>query len=43
VSGNGQRFLYVKQLPSPPERPASLIVATNFFDELRRIVPSNAR
>ncbi len=40
VSPDGQRFLVIKQLATPPDAAPAFVVAQNWFDELKRLVPS---
>jgi hypothetical protein len=40
VTPDGQRFLMVKVLEPLPEPATELILVTNWFEELRRLVPA---
>ncbi|MCA1585637.1 MAG: hypothetical protein LC791_13015 [Acidobacteria bacterium] len=44
VSRDGRRFLMVKNMPTStgdPAPPASMVVVQNWFEELKRLVPTN--
>jgi hypothetical protein len=41
VTPDGQRFLMVKQIAQPESAPAQINVVLNWFEELRRLVPTN--
>lgn len=39
VSSDGQRFLMIKDMPAPAPTPASVVVALNWFEELKARLP----
>jgi len=41
LSADGTRFLMVQPQPRPPIRPTQVMLVQNWFDELRRRVPTN--
>jgi serine/threonine-protein kinase len=43
VSPDGSRFLMVQQLEAAPEPPASMVLVQNWSQELKRLVPSDAK
>jgi eukaryotic-like serine/threonine-protein kinase len=40
VAPDGTKFLMVQQLEPPPEPPANVVLVHNWFEELKRLVPS---
>ena len=41
VTPDGQRFLMVREVPQPPVRVSQMVLVQNWFEELKRLVPTN--
>jgi len=41
VTPNGQRFLMVREVPQPQTRVTQMVLVQNWFEELKRLVPTN--
>jgi hypothetical protein len=40
VTPDGQRFLMVREVPQPTARVAQMVLVQNWFEELKRLVPT---
>jgi len=41
VTPDGQRFLMVREVQQPPARVSQMVLVQNWFEELKRLVPTN--